>query len=61
MKNCETCAWYCHTDGMCYAPLYTNPVEIPEWWGRRCLCWTADGLTKQEREDLDALVTMEKA
>ena len=56
MKICGNCAWYCHSNGMCYVPVYPDPV-IP---CRACSNWSADGLDDQEREDLDALMTMEK-
>lgn len=58
MNDCKTCAWYCHADGKCYVPLYTEPMDIPEWMRRSCLCWTADGLTDEEREAY-TLMTME--
>ena len=58
-KNCINCAWFCHADGKCYG------VEgVPQGYptvpnGCECSTWTFDGLKDEEREELDALVTME--
>ena len=70
-KNCNNCAWFCHADRRCWAhqfELQDNPlvnhrdwtfaVKDPNLW--ICMYWTADGLTDEEREDTDALVTMDE-
>jgi len=62
-NTCNSCAWYCHSDGRCWAnsmgenPAYPLTVQ-PSW---SCDEWTADGLIDEERASLyaDALVTME--
>lgn len=54
-KNCMNCAWFCHSDQRCYG--ICNGGKAPKW--SVCGHWTADGLSDQEREELDTLVTME--
>lgn len=72
MKNCNSCAWFCHADGRCWAhqfELQDNPIVNHRDWTcavkdpnfALCMHWTADGLSDEERASLyeDALVTME--
>ena len=57
-KNCNNCAWYCHADGKCYGAA-SDGTYLPLINTGRCKNWAADGLSDEEREELDALVTME--
>lgn len=56
MEKCNTCAWYCHSDGKCWKdslgenPAYPITVR-PEWV---CESWAADGLTDEERKEYAA-------
>ena len=65
MKNCNNCAWYCHSDGNCYgtkARLFALvPASKAFVTSVSCESWAYDGLEDWEREELDqaALVTME--
>lgn len=62
INKCANCWFYCHRDGKCYEdirshyePEYAyaaNPDEV-------CCAWSPDGLTAEERDALDALMTME--
>ena len=64
MKLCKNCWFFCHSNGRCYEDprahcdedyaLKTDPESV-------CCAWSGDGLTVEEREELDALVTMEAA
>lgn len=63
MKNkCSNCWFYCHRNGKCYEDIRSHYDEAyaftadPE---EVCCAWSPDGLTADERENLDALVTME--
>ena len=59
-NNCKNCAWFCHADGMCWAPGAASPWEVSETQKNiGCMGWSFDGLEDWEREELDALVTME--
>ena len=66
-KNCTNCAWFCHADGKCYGTEFILDgmeigavlTEAPE--EGCCRDWAFDGLKDEEREELDALVTMEMA
>lgn len=54
MRNCENCAWFCHTDGRCYG-YDTQPWGSPFTVGfenkkEGCDSWTFDGLEDWERE-----------
>ena len=60
-KNCNNCAWFCHADGRCYGSWSGCSYEIPDVVKENgCRDWTADGLEDWEREDADALVTMDE-
>lgn len=56
-KNCNSCWWYCHSDGRCFRTAALKGVEAPKI--QTCNEWAFDGLEDWEREDSDALVTME--
>lgn len=64
MKICNTCAWYCHADGNCYATAarLSGLVPASKPGANNCESWTFDGLEEWEREACkpDALVTMEE-
>ena len=65
-KKCENCAWFCHTDGKCYGTAARLsglvPASFPAvWQGSACETWTFDGLEEWEREETEALMTMEPA
>ena len=59
MKNCNNCAWFCHSDGKCYGTeIRLAGIGLPKKpkTGTGCGAWQADGLTDDER---DAFMTME--
>lgn len=61
-KNCKTCAWYCHSDRHCYGfmgKVHGEPMPVSKNW--TCGKWTFDGLEEWEREETEALMTMEPA
>lgn len=60
MKKCKTCAWYCHTISKCYGNAIQEELAVEVSPDDVCRWWTADGLTDGEREELDALATMER-
>lgn len=68
-KNCKTCAWYCHSDGLCYGiPMkpFQMGTEVVLAIGyppikNGCEYWAFDGLEEWEREETEALMTMEPA
>lgn len=55
MDNCRNCAWYCHSDGKCYAadiaPLgnIRGAVKVYEPELFSCRDWQFDGLEDWER------------
>lgn len=62
MKNCNNCAWYCHSDGKCYG---NSALRLGIEIGisvykplKDCPVWASDGLTDYERETM-TLMTME--
>ena len=60
IRNCTNCAWYCHADGKCYGNPYHVGAELLFAASERsCDDYAFDGLSDEEREELDALVTME--
>ena len=62
-KNCKTCAWFCHTDGKCYAgpERIDRGAEYVRDRAMACKTWTFDGLEEWERQACEALMTMEPA
>ncbi len=63
-QKCKNCAWFCHTDGRCYATAARLsglvPASYPAVFGElACRDWTFDGLEDWEREPEEALMTME--
>ena len=64
-QKCKNCAWFCHADGKCYG----TPCLLRGWdFGillpvpadnYNCPDWTFDGLEDWEREETEALMTME--
>lgn len=62
MVNCNNCAWFCHTDEKCYgnlALLDGEEIGCNIDNTRSCRSWAFDGLKDWERENKDALVTVE--
>lgn len=67
MKTCNTCAWYCHSNGQCYGnALLPEGIEIGlpiNEAHAACENWSFDGLQDWERDackrEDDTLVTME--
>ena len=60
-QKCKNCAWFCHADGRCYGNYMGVGLEIfkPADQGNQCQDWTFDGLEDWEREETEALMTME--
>lgn len=57
-KTCNTCAWYCHSDGKCYGACADGLASLPILNTGNCSNWSWDGLTDEEREEY-ALMTKE--
>ena len=58
-KNCNNCAWFCHSDRKCYGTeARLTGISLPKKpkTGTGCFAWSSDGLTDEER---DAFMTME--
>ena len=57
-KGCNNCAWYCHTDGNCYATRARLSGMIPasEPVADVCDDWAFDGLEDRERESYKSLM-----
>ena len=55
MKNCNTCAWFCHISSQCFVEAIRPELAVDVLPTDSCPDWTSDGLTAEER---DALVTM---
>ena len=55
--NCNSCAWYCHSDGRCYGNVVREELAVDVLPFDVCKDWTFDGLEDWER---DALVTVEE-
>lgn len=67
-KNCGTCAWYCHSNGMCYGnDMMLAGIEAGTPMDEKheaCGHWAFDGLEEWEREAFRpeaVLMTMEEA
>ena len=60
MKNCSNCAWYCHGDSQCYGNGCHEELAVEVSPDHVCKYWMSDGISDEEREELDALVTMEE-
>ena len=58
-KKCNNCAWYCHSSSKCYGNAIQEELAFAVKPDDLCRWWTHDGLTDQEREELDAVMTME--
>ena len=65
MKTCKNCAWYCHSDQLCYgtkARLYGVVRASEPIFGKSCEEWSFDGLDDWERDQIqtpsNTLVTM---
>jgi len=58
-NNCNNCAWFCHSDRMCYGNAIQRELAVETTPDSVCETWSFDGLGDQEREELDVLVTME--
>ena len=58
-KNCNNCAWYCHGNSKCYGNAINDElaIQVDPW--QVCSAWAYDGLDDWERDELDALVTMD--
>ena len=61
MSGCVSCAWFCHSDRKCYGADFKGQELCRATYETGCGKWTADGLSDEEREELDALVTVEEA
>ena len=61
MDSCKNCAWYCHSDGKCYGTdaRLDGIVRAQKPIGIKCTFWQFDGLEDWEREESEALMTME--
>jgi hypothetical protein len=60
-KKCFNCWLYCHSDGKCYGDpraQYDEDYAIRVKADDLCCAWSPDGLTAEEREEMDALMTM---
>lgn len=58
-NNCHNCAWYCHANGKCYGNAINDELAIGTEPDGYCQAWAYDGLDDWERDELDALVTMD--
>ena len=59
-NTCNTCAWFCHSDGRCYGATFEGSRMSLATRETGCGRWSFDGLKDEEREDADALVTMDE-
>lgn len=66
MKTCNTCAWFCHSDGKCYGgtDISGKGAEYVRERAFACKVWTFDGLDDWERDQIQGpsniLVTVEQ-
>lgn len=59
-SNCNNCAWFCHSDGKCYGATFEGSRMSKATFETGCGRWSFDGLEDWEREELDALVTVDE-
>lgn len=61
-KECKNCWFYCHADGRCYVDprsAHDDNYALRVVMAQPCTDWQFDGLQDWEREDTEALVTMD--